>query len=80
MNEISKTILTKKGSKWIETYKTTDESEVYKDLAWSLLAKKFHKCTYITSIKEHTNYNGTRTATVYYDNGTKAVFVIADRI
>ena len=79
MKEISRTMYKKVGSKWEQTYRTTDELEIYKDFANALLCKKIHKCTYIASIKDRTNYDGTRTVTVYYDNGTKAVFIVADR-
>lgn len=55
---------------------TINERKIYKSLASDLLAKKVHKCTYINRICDRSNYDGTRTITVYYDNGTKSVYIV----
>lgn len=78
MKNISLVIDKKINNKWKETYKTTDEKEIYKALAQNVIAKKFHKCSYIRSIKECTNYDGTRKVVVYYDNGVRATYTIYD--
>ena len=67
--------------KWFEqdntcTWETNDPAEIHKDLMNDLIAKKLHKCTYIRSIKDRPNYDGTRTITVYHDNGCKRVYVV----
>jgi len=79
MRQIEMTIYTKNGATWTQGRTTTDETEIYKSLAAGLLHKKIHKCSYIKSIKDACNYDGTRNVTVYYDNGVKALYTIADR-
>lgn len=79
MREIKRVIECKKGNAWETTLVTTDEKEIYKDLAMALVSKKLHQCTYIKSIKDHPNYDGTRNITVYYDNGVKSTYTIESR-
>ena len=77
------TIKLERQSKIKKTYVTTstetDAATVYAELAAALIAKKIHKCTYIKSIKEWTNYNGTRTVIVNYDGG-RCKYTIKDWI
>ena len=60
----------------VTTFETTDPSTIWERLAQDLIAKKMHKCSYIRSIKDVNNYDGTRTITVYEDNGYKGVYTI----
>ncbi len=72
------TIYTKNGSKWEECRTITDKAEVLEDLMKAMRAKYLHKAGWVKKITDRTNYDGTRTITVYYDNQTKAVFIVAD--
>lgn len=75
--EISEKMYVKDGSSWKLTNTNTDPETVYKNLCTALIAKKMHGAAYIKSIKDRTNFDGTRTETVYYDNGTKSVFTVS---
>ncbi len=66
--EIARICFVKNGNKWEQTFKETNEERINKSLLNDIIAKKMHKCTYIKSISERTNYDGTRTFKVYYDN------------
>ena len=59
-----------------DCYGTEDINEVHEKLMLDLIAKKLHKCTYITRITDRCNYDGTRTIEVYYDNKTKCAYVV----
>ena len=59
-----------------ECYRTEDVNEVHERLMHDLIAKKLHGCTYITRITDRSNYDGTRTIEVYYDNCTKCVYIV----
>ena len=74
--EISRICYAKEDNTWIETFKETDVAAVEHWLLNDLIAKKMHKCKYIKSIKEHCNYDGTRTFTIYYDNNVKNVYTV----
>lgn len=84
MRTISRTMYKGSEAFWsIEVNETNDtmtniinERNIYTSLASDLLAKKVHKCTYITRITDRSNYDGTRTIVVYYDNGTKSVYIV----
>lgn len=76
MKTIGMKVYSKKGNKWIETYSTNDEHETYYSLARNLTSKYMHKATYIRSMKDVCNYDGTRTITAYYDNGVKAEYTV----
>lgn len=76
MKEIRRIAEVKEGKAWRQTYVTTDEKEVYESLARDLVAKKLHKATYIKSVKDVSNYDGTRDITVTYDNGVRSVYTI----
>lgn len=76
--EVSKSIYTKEGREWKQTYTTTNAAEVYEDLAQALISKKINACSYIKSIKRVPLYNGLQKINVLYDNGVKVVFTVAD--
>lgn len=78
MKEISVKCYVKKEIKWELTYTSFDPLKVYQDCFNALLHKKIHKCSYITSIKDTCNYDGTRTITVYYNNNCKYVYIVED--
>ncbi len=52
------------------------KEQLYHALMCDLIAKKLHNCTYIKSITDCPNYNGTRTITVTYDNNFRKVYTI----
>ena len=69
----------KTNKNYVTTTTETDAATVYAELSAALIAKKIHKCTYIKSIKEWTNYNGTRTVIINYD-GARSKYTIKDWI
>ena len=71
----TRTIETKDGKKWVETYKQTDNAEALHSLASDLAAKYIGKAAYVKSIKRRNNYDGTQTYTVTYDNNCRAIYV-----
>lgn len=79
MREIKREFYSKENGKYTNTFTCTDEAEIYKDLASVLISKKLHSCTWVRSIKDTCNYDGTRTITVYHSNGCKDVYTVADR-
>jgi len=76
--EISMTNYTKEGRTWKESYTNNNPADVYESLSLALIAKKIHSCSYIKSIKRISNYDGTQTITVNYDNGVKTVYIVAN--
>ena len=74
--EIARICFVKEGNTWKQTFKETDVARVEHSLLNDLVAKKMHKCTYVKSIKESCNYDGTRTFTIYYDNNVKNVYTV----
>lgn len=86
MTKASVEIKVKVGKKWETTYTNKNVKDVYRRLSEDLIAKKMHKCSYISRITDRNNYNGTRTIEVYYKNGandssniiSKAVYTIAN--
>ena len=61
-----------------DIYRTKSEhyGDVWEWLAKDLIAKKLHKCKYITRISDRNNYDGTRTVTVYYTGDTRRIYII----
>ena len=51
---------------------------VYKHLAYDLLWKFMHKSPMYKRITRKTNYNGTQTIVVTYDNGVRSTYTIQD--
>lgn len=78
MRELTKVIEIKNGKKYEIESVTTDVTTIFESLARDLVAKKLQACTWITSIKDRTNYDGTRTITVTYNNGCRALYTIKD--
>lgn len=71
----------KEGRNYIPVFEITENSEngkerIYGKLMHALIAKKMHKCTYITRIDDQCMYDGTRKVTVYMDNGYRDVFIV----
>ena len=71
----TRTVETKKGNKWVTTYKHIDNTEALQSLASDLAAKYIGKASYVRSIKRRNNYDGTQTYTVTYDNDCRAIYV-----
>ena len=79
MKTTSRTMYAKNGRNWeLLSYDNTAET-VHKELLDNIVAKKMHGCSYIRSIKETCNYDGTRTFTVYFSNDVKAVYIVEMR-
>ena len=78
MNAIKREFQSKQGKEYVTTYTQENECEVYKELAHCLIAKKINQCKYIRSIKRVQNYDGTITIFVYYIDGDRNVFTVAD--
>lgn len=78
MRELRKVIEIKNGKKYEVDTIITDVAAVYESLARDLVAKKLQACNWITSIKDRTNYDGTRTITVTYNNGCRALYTVKD--
>lgn len=76
MRDIKRVVYSKVNNKWCETITVTDEQAIYKALATDIIAKKIHKCLWIKSIRDYSNYDGTRTITVYYDSNCKSVYTV----
>ena len=75
MNE-KMTTYTKDGRAWTVARIETDATEIYKSLSADLIHKKLHKCKYIRSVADRSNYDGTRTVTVYYIDDVKRVYIV----
>ena len=76
------TIEVKRGNKYQESCQYTEvlnRDYIHERLANDLLHHYVHKARYITRISDRSNYDGTRTVTVNYDNDTRAVYVINNR-
>lgn len=70
-------IIEKKNGKTWETVNVyTDPVKIYESLSKDMIAKKLHKCTYIKTIKDVCNYDGTRDITITYDNGVRRIYTI----
>ena len=78
MKEIQKIVEIKNGGKWEVSHICKDEKEIYKDLSNALISKKLHQCSYIRSIKDKCNYDGTRNITILYSNNVKATYTVKD--
>ena len=76
MNDIKRIIEVKNGNKWDITSEIYDPKEVYESLAQDLINKKICACRWITSIKRISNYDGTQTIKVFYDNGVKSTYIV----
>ena len=75
MKTISRVFEVKNGSRWTETYRTEDRAKVYEDLANELLNLKVFKSASYKRLIQHSNYDGTRTITIYQDTG-RSVYIV----
>ena len=64
------------NGKWKTINTIFDPVEIHKQLAHDIIAKKLHKCTYIRTIKDICNYDGTRNVIITYDNNVRRVYTI----
>ena len=76
MREVQRLVEQKVNNAWIETFRETDENKIWESLAKDLIAKKLHKATWIRSVRDSSNYDGTRDITVYYDNGVRSIYTV----
>jgi hypothetical protein len=75
MKTISRRYERKEGRKWIMTYYTEDELEVYKIFSSELMYTKVFKSPLYKRMVQYSNYDGTRTVIFYQDAG-RSVYVI----
>lgn len=76
---VSRTVQVKSGRTYVDTYKSTDYEEVYRNLSSELTAKYINKCTWVKRIIRTPNYNGTDTIVVYYDNDSRSKYIVESR-
>lgn len=69
-------VFVKKDKKYVETYNTTDKTEIYKRLCETLIAKKINCCKWVKSIKRESLYNGYQEITVLQAGGIKEIYTI----
>lgn len=77
-NNVNVTFEEKQGNKYVQTWASNDEAQIYNDLAHELISKKINQCTWIKSIKRTQLYNGYQKIVVYYDHGGRRVYTITD--
>ena len=77
MKKISLHDYIKNGSKWEESFSTTDQKAVYQLLAQAMVRRYVHKAAGILRVLDRSNYDGTRTVTIYYDNNCKSEYIVA---
>lgn len=75
MKTISRTFEKKDGRKWVETFRTEDRARVYEDLCNEILYLKVFKSPVYKRMEQHSNYDGTRTITIYQEYG-RSVYII----
>lgn len=76
--KIEMKVFDKKSGKWEETYSSDNAAEIYRALARNLTSKYLHKASYTKQVKDRCNYDGTRTITIYYDNGVKCEYTVEE--
>lgn len=76
MREIKRIIYNRDNNKWRKVMTVTNKEDIYKSLATDIIAKKIHKCLWVKSIRDVSNYDGTRNISVYYNNSCKAVYTV----
>lgn len=76
MKEMRRLVETKRNGKWEVSLTVTDKNEIWESLAKDLIAKKIHKATWIKSIRDNSNYDGTRNITVTYDNNVRSIYTV----
>ena len=75
MKTISRTFEIKNGRQWEETYRTEDRAKVYEDLANELLNLKVFRSPAYKRLIQYSNFDGTRTITIYQDTG-RSVYTV----
>lgn len=75
---VTRTCEEKINGKYIETFRTTDAEEIYKDLALVMISKKINGCTWVKSIKRIQRYDGTQKIIVTHGNGCRDIYIVAD--
>lgn len=73
---VSCEIMVKTGNKYSTSAIWRDSELIYKELSHDLWAKHICKVDYIKRITDRSNYNGTRTIEVLYDNGVKRIYTV----
>lgn len=76
MKEMRRLVETKRNGKWEVSLTVTDKNEIWEGLAKDLIAKKIHKATWIKSVQDKPNYDGTRNITVTYDNNVRSIYTV----
>lgn len=76
--EISRTTEVKKAGKYVAEYTTTNEKEIYEELALAMISKKINNCSWIKSIKRTPLYNGTQKVTITFDNDCRNIYIVSD--
>lgn len=66
----------KVNGKYIPDGVVEEPDRVHYMLMHDLIAKKLHNASCIKSIKDRTNYDGTRTITVTYDDNCRRIYRI----
>lgn len=73
---VSETVEVKDGKDWTVSHIIKDPLRVYRDLCHALISKKINCCKYITRIRYASNYDGTCSIYVNYDNNVRVRFKI----
>ncbi len=76
MKEMKRLVETKRNGKWEVSFTETDKNKIWESLAKDLISKKIHKATWIKSIRDNSNYDGTRDITVTYDNNVRSIYTV----
>lgn len=61
--------------KYIPTYESSNETEVYSRLAREMMSHYIHKAQYIRRVKDECLYNGFRRVTVYEEFG-RCIYIV----
>ena len=80
MREIKMTVYVKEGKKYNASRYCIDREAVYAALASDLINKKILKASYISRIVRFSNYDGTQTVKVFYDNGVMCEYIVENHI
>jgi hypothetical protein len=80
MREIKMTVYVKEGKKYNASRYCIDREAVYAALASDLINKKILKASYISRIVRFSNYDGTQTVKVFYDNGVMCEYIVESHI
>lgn len=76
MYRATKYVYQKKSKRKWELTITVDGDEVFRDLCNDLMTKKIWNGKSVRRILDRSNYDGTRTVTVYYDNDVKSEYIV----